>query len=256
MSKTVHIVFAHPDPNSLTRQMADTAKEALEAEGHRVLTSDLYGMGWKAVYGPEDFPERLNPERLSFPRESGHARESGTQPADIAAEQEKLLAADALILQFPLWWFSMPAILKGWIDRVWAYGLAYGYQNAGNTHRYGEGGFAGRRALVSVTTGGPEADYGPRGINGPLDQLLFPLTHGALFYPGMEVLPLQAVYGSSRLTEESVEAAKAAMRARMKTLFTETPIAYRKQNGGDFPDRHTMADHIPPGLTGITAHIA
>lgn len=76
-------------------------------------------------------------------------------------EQRKLLAADAVILLFPLWWFGMPAIMKGWFDRVWARGLAYGYKNAGNAHRYGEGGFAGKRALLAVSVGGPAQDYSP-----------------------------------------------------------------------------------------------
>ena len=80
-------------------------------------------------------------------------------------EQAKLRQADAIVFQFPIWWFSFPAILKGWVDRVFAYGLAYGYKDAGNQHRYGEGGFAGKRALLSVTVGGPLEDYGARGIN-------------------------------------------------------------------------------------------
>ncbi|WP_304503179.1 NAD(P)H-dependent oxidoreductase [Alicyclobacillus sp. SO9] len=64
-----------------------------------------------------------------------------------------MVAADALILQFPLWWFGMPAILKGWIDRVFAYGLAYGYRGEGNRYRYGDGGLSGKRAILSVTVG-------------------------------------------------------------------------------------------------------
>jgi NAD(P)H dehydrogenase (quinone) len=256
MSKTVLIVFAHPEPTSLTRQLVDTASDTLQAQGHTVLLSDLYGMGWKAVYDAADFPSRLDPEKLDFGVESGHAFRGGLQPADVVAEQEKILAADAVILQFPLWWFGMPAIMKGWIDRVWARGLAYGYKGAGNQYRYGEGGFAGRRALVSVTTGGPEADYSPRGINGPLDQLLFPLMHGTLFYPGMNVLPLHAVYGSRSATAETIAAIKRTWRTRLNGLFEETPIAFRAQNGGGYPDHHTLADHIAPGQTGILAHRA
>ena len=59
-----------------------------------------------------------------------------------AAEQDKLRWADALILQFPLWWFTMPAILKGWVERVYAYGFAYGvgeHSDARWGERYGEG---------------------------------------------------------------------------------------------------------------------
>lgn len=257
MSKTVLVVFAHPEPASVTRQLVDVTVETLAAEGHRILTSDLYGMRWKAVFDADDFPSRANPERLSFVTESGHAYATGRQTPDVVAEQEKLLAADAVILQFPLWWYGVPAILKGWIERVYAFGFAYGYSNGTNEHRYGEGILKGKRALVNVLTGGPAADYGLRGINGPIDQLLFPLTHGALFYPGMEVLPVHAVYGAGRFTSaEQVEAAKAGWRQRLGGLFTDTPIPFRAQNGGDFPDRHTMADHVAPGRTGIVAHVA
>jgi NAD(P)H dehydrogenase (quinone) len=148
-TKTVLIVHAHPDPTSLTAQLAGAARSALRAQGHEVIQSDLYAMGWKAVYDERDFPERLDPARLSIAAESGHAFTNGTQPDDIAAEQAKLMAADAVIFQFPLWWFSMPAIMKGWFERVYAYGLAYGNKGAGNTHRYGEGGLAGKRAMLS-----------------------------------------------------------------------------------------------------------
>lgn len=250
----VLIVLAHPEPTSLNRQLVDVAAETLEAEGHKVTLSDLYGMGWKAVLDADDFTARLDPERFDPIAESGHALVNGTQSADIAMEQQKLLAANAIILQFPLWWFSPPAILKGWIERVWAYGLAYGYQGAGNRYRYGEGGLAGKRALVSVTTGGPAADYAPRGINGPLDELLFPLTHGSLFYPGMAVLPTHAVHGTTRVTAEEVASVKAAWHERLKHLFDEKPIAFRRQNGGDYPDHHGLADAIAPGLTGMRAH--
>lgn len=248
-------MHAHPDPASLTAALTAAARAELAAQGHTVLASDLYSLGWKAVYDAHDFPERLDRERLSFVAESGHAWSNGTQPADVQAEQAKLLAADAVVFQFPLWWFSMPAIMKGWIERVFAYGLAYGYKNAGNSYRYGEGGLQGRRAMLSVTTGGPAADFAPRGINGQLDELLFPITHGTLFFSGMEVLPTYAVHGAGRMTPEAAEQALAGLRARMRTLFHDAPIPYRAQNGGDYPDRHLLADDVAPGLTGLRAHL-
>ncbi|WP_025695322.1 NAD(P)H-dependent oxidoreductase, partial [Paenibacillus durus] len=106
-----------PEPTSLTSQFVETAMQTLQEQGHEVMLSDLYGMDWKAVFDGRDFPDRANPERLSFIKESAHAYSTGRQTADVALEQQKLLAADAVILQFPLWWFSMPAILKGWVER-------------------------------------------------------------------------------------------------------------------------------------------
>lgn len=254
MKKKVLIVFAHPEPTSLNRQLVDVAVRTLQEQGHEVLTSDLYGMGWKAVFDEHDFPNRADPERLSFVHESGHSYASGRQTEDIALEQQKVLAADAIVLQFPLWWFGMPAILKGWVDRVWAYGLAYGYKNAGNQYRYGDGAFKGKRALLSVTVGGPAVDYSARGINGPLEQLLFPITHGTFFFPGMGVLPTHAVYGTGRIAADAVAAAKAAWRSRLEGLFEETPIPFRPQNEGDYPDGHVLASHVAVGQTGLLAH--
>lgn len=255
MSKTVLIVYAHPEPRSLTRQLVNTTKAKLAEMGHQLLETDLYGIRWKAVFDGDDFPVRANPDKLSFVKESGHAFSTGTQTQDVEREQEKLLRADAVVFQFPLWWFGFPAILKGWVDRVFAYGLAYGYRQAGNRYRYGEGGLARKRALLAVTLGGPEEDYGERGINGPLDQLLFPITHGTLFFAGMEVLPTFAVYGTTRIDESRVEAAKLAWTKRLDRLFVDDPIPFRPQNGGGYPDGHTLASHVAPGIFGISAHV-
>lgn len=256
MKQKVLIVHAHPEPTSLTRQLVEVAVQTLQQQGHEVLLSDLYGMRWKAAFDERDFPSRADPERLSFVTESGHSYRTGQQAPDIASEQRKLLAADAVILLFPLWWFGMPAILKGWVDRVFAYGLAYGFKDAGNRYRYGDGGFKGKRALLSVTVGGPAEDYSARGINGPLDQLLFPITHGALFFPGMDVLPTYAVYGTGRITAEGVATAKAIWRLRLERLFQDAPIPFRPQNGGDYPDGHVLASHVAAGQSGLPAHVA
>ena len=256
MPKKVLIVHAHPEPSSLTHQLVDVSMEALHEQGHDVLQSDLYAMRWKAAFDEHDFPERANARRLSFIEESGHAYRHRRQTADVAAEQEKVLAADAVVFQFPLWWYGMPAIMKGWLDRVWAFGLAYGYKDAGNAYRYGDGAFKGKRAMLSVSVGGAARDYAPRGINGPLEQLLFPITHGSLHFPGFDVLPTFAVYGTGALTAEGVAAAKEAWRTRLQGLFNDAPIPFRAQNGGDYTDRYELKSHVAPGQTGITAHIA
>jgi NAD(P)H dehydrogenase (quinone) len=251
----VLLVQAHPESTSVTHQLAKISAETLQAQGHEVMHSDLYAMGWKAVFDGQDFPARFCDERLSFIAESEHAFNSDCQTPDVKDEQRKLLAADAVILHFPLWWFSMPAIMKGWVDRVWAYGLAYGYRGAGNTYRYGDGGLAGKRALLAVSVGGPAIDYSPRGINGPLDQLLFPITHGTLFFPGMAVLPTFAVYDAGSIDATGMAKVATDWHLRLARLFQDEPIAFRSQNAGDYPDRHVLADHVAPSRTGLMAHV-
>ena len=256
VKKKILIVHAHPERSSLTRQLVDVSVETLLRQGHEVLQSDLYAMQWKAVFDAHDFPSRANPDRLSFIEESGHSYGKGLQVSDIALEQQKVLASDAVIFQFPLWWYGMPAIMKGWLDRVWAFGLAYGYKNAGNAYRYGDGAFKGKRAVLSVAAGGPAVDYSPRGINGPLDQLLVPITHGSLYFPGFDVLPTYAAYGTGRMSREEVDTAKAAWRSRVEGLFEDAPIPFRPQNGGDYPDGHVLAQDVAIGQSGLLAHIA
>ncbi|MCY0774869.1 NAD(P)H-dependent oxidoreductase [Enterobacter cloacae complex sp. 2022EL-00788] len=251
----VLLVYAQPETTSLTRHLVHIATQVLTAQGHCVVHSDLHKMGWKAVFDSQDFPERINPERFSYIQESAHAFAHGRQTSDVEQEQRKVLASDAVIFLFPLWWFSMPAIMKGWIERVWAYGLAYGYQNKGNAYRYGEGGFKGKRALLAVSIGGPERDYSPRGINGDLAQLLFPITHGTLFYTGMEVLPTFAVYGSGQLYANAIRELETSWRSRLENLFNDAPIPFRSQNSGEYPDRHVLAEHIAPGMSGLAVHL-
>ncbi|HEU4406963.1 MAG TPA: NAD(P)H-dependent oxidoreductase [Polyangiaceae bacterium] len=255
----VLLVYAHPEPGSLNGALRDAAVSALRAAGHEVRVSDLYAMGWKAVADGADFPARPAGERLFYADASRRAFAGGAQAPDVAAEQEKLLWCDTLLVQFPLWWFSMPAILKGWVDRVFAYGLAYGVGPHGGKRwgdRYGEGKLSGRRAMLIVTAGGREPHYGPRGVNGPIDDLLFPIHHGILFYPGMAVLPPFVVYQADRLAERDFPPLRAALEARLAALATTAPIPYRTQNGGDYDDQQVLAAEHAPGARGFAIHLA
>jgi NAD(P)H dehydrogenase (quinone) len=254
-ARKILIVYAHPEPRSLNGALKNLAVEALRAAGHAVEVSDLYAMGWKAVADGGDFLERDRHERLHYGRDSRRAHDGGSQSADIVAEQAKILRADALVLQFPLWWFAPPAILKGWIDRVFANGFAYGigaYEGARYGLRYGEGRLVGKRALVSTTSGGLPLHYSDRGVHGAIDDLLFPLTHGTLYYAGIDTLQPFVVHGANRLDDAGFDAAAHAYRARLARLFTETPIAFRMQNSGDYD-----ADlRLRPDLEGESAGLA
>ncbi len=253
------IVHAHPEPRSLNSSLKDLAVTTLEAEGHEVRVSDLYAMNWKAAVDAQDYG-RGEADRLNVVLDSGRAFASGTLTDDVRAEQEKLLWADTVIFQFPLWWYSMPAILKGWVDRVFTYRFAYGvgeHSDVKYGERYGEGTLAGKKALLSVTVGGPEAHYAERGINGPIDDLLFPIQHGILYYPGIEALPPFVLYGTDRITDEQFPDVAKAWRERLLTLETTEPIPYRRQNFGDYeiPSLQLKEGLEPAGRTGFGLHV-
>ncbi|NOK12793.1 NAD(P)H-dependent oxidoreductase [Corallococcus exercitus] len=253
----VLIVYAHPEPRSLNGALKDLAVRHLSARGHEVKVSDLYAMGWKAIADGEDFLTSHAGERLFYEHASKAAFANGTQTADITAEQQKLLWADAVLLQFPLWWFSMPAILKGWIDRVFALGFAYGvgvHEGERWGDRYGEGTLTGRRAMLSITIGGRAPHYFDRGVNGALEDLLFPIEHGVLFYPGMDVLPAFVTYQSDRLKEEQWPSVAEAFQARLDGLFTDAPIPFRRQNGGHYDTQQVLKPGLGDGASGTRIH--
>jgi NAD(P)H dehydrogenase (quinone) len=256
----VLIVFAHPEPRSLNGALLDVAVSELKRLGHEVQVSDLYAQGWKSEVDRADFPSLGEAERLVPTAASKQAFTTGGLTGDVKAEIEKLLWADVLVLQFPLWWFSMPAILKGWVDRVFAYGFAYGVGEHSDTRwgdRYGEGTLKGKRAMLVVTAGGWEEHYSERGINGPIDDLLFPINHGILYYPGYSVLPPFLVYRVDRLDDAGFQPIAERLRERMRTLATTAPIAYRQQNGGDYliPSMQLRAGLERPGTTGLALHL-
>lgn len=256
----VLLVYAHPEPKSLNGSLKNFALRHLEEAGHAVQVSDLYAMQWKAALDADDNTACRPDTRFDPSLDSKHAFENGTQAADIAREQDKLRWADALVLQFPLWWFSMPAILKGWVERVYAFGFAYGVGEHSDTHwgdRYGEGSMKGKRAMLIVTTGGWASHYGPRGINGPIDDLLYPIHHGILYYPGFDVLPPFLVHRTNRIDETRFATIRDALGQRLDTLWTTAPIAFRAQNAGDYEiPQLTLRADIAPGRSGFAAHIA
>ncbi|MCA1552471.1 NAD(P)H-dependent oxidoreductase [Bradyrhizobium sp. BRP19] len=256
----VLIVYAHPEQRSLNGSLRDVAVRELEAQGHEVRVSDLYAEGWKSEVDRGDFPSLPVDARLAVAAASKQAFEAGTLTADVKGEIEKLLWADALILQFPLWWFSMPAILKGWVDRVFAYGFGYGVGEHSDKRwgdRYGEGTLAGKRAMLIVTAGGWQDHYSARGVNGPIDDLLFPINHGILYYPGYDVLPPFVAYQADRFDEAAFGATAERLRERMRTLATTLPIPYRRQNGGDYviPSMQLRAGLESPGARGFALHL-
>lgn len=180
----VLIVHAHPEPQSFTTAMKDLAVQELSNAGHQVEVSDLYAMNFNPVASAADFGSRKNPDYLVYALEQRINYENQTIAPDIAAEIAKLVAADLVIFSFPLYWFSVPAILKGWIDRVLVSGLTYGGKRF-----YDQGGLKGKKALLSFTLGGRDHMFGPDAIHGEIETMLRPVLRGTLYYVGMDVLP-------------------------------------------------------------------
>jgi NAD(P)H dehydrogenase (quinone) len=173
--------LAHPEPRSFNGALFETAVATLRASGHTVATSDLYRMGFDPASSRGNFTTVKDPDYLRLQVEELHASEVGGFAPEVEAEIAKIEAADLMIWQFPLWWFGLPAILKGWVDRVFAIGRTYGMG-----HSYETGVFRGKRALLSLTTGGPRESYAPDGFNGDIEAILRPIHRGMLEFTGFQ----------------------------------------------------------------------
>jgi len=248
-------VLAAPERASLNGALHDEGLRVLRELGHECRVSDLYAMKWKAVLDREDFPEATE-SPLIVTAASQRAYTEGTLSPDIAAEQEKLAWADAVVFSFPLWWYGMPAILKGWFDRVFVQGYAYDVTDpaTGRSLRYGEGNLAGKRALVLLSCGSRESAMGPRGISGQLEEVLFPLLHGTLWYTGMSVLPPVCIYDADEIDPSGYRAAATTVREALAGLATTEPLPYRYQNYGDY-SRGILRPDLLPGRTGLAIHL-
>ena len=214
-ARRVLIVHAHPEPHSFNAAMTRTAAEALRAGGAEVVISDLYALGFDPVSDRRNFVTMANPARLDLQAEEALASREGGFVRELQAEMEKLAWCDLLILQFPLWWLGPPAILKGWIDRVFAIGQAYG------GGRWFDGGMMrSKRAMCSVTIGGPEASYSDLGVYGPIEAVLHPLHRGVLGFCGFEVIAPFLVFAPGRMNEEGRRQALSDYSARIERLET------------------------------------
>jgi NAD(P)H dehydrogenase (quinone) len=209
----VFVVYAHPEPTSFNAALKDVAVATLTRAGHEVLVSDLYAEGFVAHSGRHDFLDAANPERFDYQAEQKHAAQTDGYAAQLAREQERLVWCDLLIFQFPLWWFGVPAILKGWVDRTLGYGRLYDLG-----HRYATGMLRGRRAIACLTTGGPAARFGPGGEYDEIDMYLRPIEFGVFEYLGMKVLDRYVAWSAARVSDDERRAYLDGWAARLAAL--------------------------------------
>lgn len=140
------LVFAHPRPDSLTGQVARRLRDHLTSTGSTVDLLDIHEEGFDPRLTPVDEPDWEDRDKQYSPEVHRH--------------MDRIAAADDIVVVFPVWWFSVPAQLKGWIDRVWNYGFAYGR----STPR-----LAGKR-MVWLGLAGDTADrYAASGLGAALD---------------------------------------------------------------------------------------
>jgi NAD(P)H dehydrogenase (quinone) len=179
----VLIVYAHHEPSSFTAAMKNVAVETLSSQGHSVMVSDLYAEGFSAVAQKWDFVTTSG-KHFNYMLEQKHAAKLDFAfSPDLIGEIEKIGQASLILFIFPIWWFSAPAIMKGWFDRVLAMGVAW---DSGRI--YENGLLRGKQAMVIAGGGGPTDYYKREGRHkGTVTDILHPINHGTLGFCGLNV---------------------------------------------------------------------
>lgn len=158
------IVYAHPNPTSFNNGIKEQLEKTTKENGHEVVVRDLYELNFAPVLNSSDF----------------EFFQKGEVAADIQKEQEYIKWADVITFVYPVWWTGLPAILKGYVDRVFSYGFAYAYVDGVPT-----GLLAGKKALLFSTTGTPNEVYGPNGMHSSMKQTT---DEGIFGFSGVEVI--------------------------------------------------------------------
>ena len=146
------VVLAHPRRDSFNAAVAAALLGGLREAGHEPDLADLYAEGFRPALTEADLA----------------LYEAGSVPPDVAAYQERVRRAGGLAFVFPIWWFSMPAAMKGFFDRVFFEGFAFRFKPDGRV----EGLLRHSRALVLNTAGASAEQYEAFGFQKPLERLL------------------------------------------------------------------------------------
>jgi len=208
-------IYAQQEPTSFNAALKDTALAALGENGHEVELSDLYAMKFNPVLTEKDFTKRKKPDVFKPFFEAIQASKTGAFAPDILAEMEKIKWADLLIFQFPIYFTSMPAIMKGWIDRVLAPGFGF---NPITKSAYETGLLKGKSAMIVTTTGASQEWYSEGGEHGDLNKHLESVTHCVFEYMGMQVLPSHIIYEVSGFSKEKGAEELEKYRQRLRQL--------------------------------------
>lgn len=186
------IIYAHPNQDSLNGQVKQCIEATLKQYEHQVAVRDLYQLEFDPVLSMEDMKGQRN----------------GNVNTLIEKEQEYILWADVVTFIYPIWWTGMPAIMKGYIDRVFSYGFAYRYDQG-----IQKGLLTGKQAIILNTHGKSHEEYSAIGMD---KALLLTSDKGIYTYCGFQIREHFFFDKADRPTPEAV----AAWLSKIRNLYT------------------------------------
>lgn len=214
--KKILYVYAHPNPASFNSLLMQSGCEVLKTLNHDIQLSDLYAQHFQAVASWDDFDlsgAEINPQYF-LSQQAAYTKQ--TLAEDINAEINKITWADHIIFQFPLWWFSTPAILKGWFDRVWVKGFAY---DVGKVFENGL--LKGKTASLVVSTQSPESAYQVDSLHGGTIDIFLKPIHHTLRFVGIEPVSPFITYNAFNIDKPRQEEIVKDYHAYLKNLVEQ-----------------------------------
>ncbi len=189
------LIYAHP-PKQFQPCRGTGHHRGIQESGKELLLRDLYAMHFNPVLAAVIFRDQ-----------------NGTVCEDVKAEQELIRATDVLIVVYPLWWSGMPAMLKGYIDRVFSYGFAYEINETS-----GVGLLTGKKVFLVTTTGASQEDYEQLDMHRSFAQTV---DSGIFRFSGMKVIDHTSYASVPYVTVEDRKAMLEDIRTRVRAqLFS------------------------------------
>jgi NAD(P)H dehydrogenase (quinone) len=188
------IIYAHPNPVSFVAAVVTVVEDELLKKGAEVKIKDLYGMNFNPVLSEDDF----------------RGYHTGKLPEDVKQEQDDIAWADLVVMVSPVWWYSVPAMLKGYIDRVFSLGFAYEYTSNGP-----RGMLTGKKGLLITTSGADEATAKASGM---LDSINDSLVKGLFGFSGFAEYQFKNLFAVPTVSDED--------RKQMLTQIRELTRSY------------------------------
>lgn len=194
------IIYAHPNPESLNHFFKKTVLESLEESEDHVILRDLNEINFNPVLSLED----MNGQRI------------GRVSEDVQIEQDFITWADRIIFIYPIWWTGMPAIMKGYIDRVFSYGFAYRYDLGVQ-----KGLLSGKNTIIINSHGKSNAEYAESGLN---KALALTSDTGIFNYVGLKVQQHFYFDKADSASAESISEWKNEIKAVFKSSHDLAPF--------------------------------
>lgn len=192
------IIYAHPNENSLNHHLLNTVIETLQYHNEEIIVRDLYDIGFNPVLSLND----IQGQRM------------GKLSDDVKTEQDHISWAEQITFIYPIWWTGLPAMMKGYIDRVFSYGFAYRYDQG-----IQKGLLKGKKTVIINTHGKSHEEYEKTGMD---KALTLTSDNGIFIYSGLEIIRHFFFDKADKASPENLEIWK----GQIKNLYSKNVLNY------------------------------